>query len=68
MYSDPCAATLLVRLRALTRAIDELATESRDGLPAAEATARVARIWMLLEGLDPDLERSRARYGDHGSS
>jgi hypothetical protein len=61
---DPGAASLPARLGALARAIDELAADSRAGLTAGEATARVARIWMLLEGLDPDLDRSRERYGE----
>jgi len=55
----------MARLAALSLAIDELAADSRAGLAAGEATARVARIWMLLDGLDPDMDRCRARYGDH---
>jgi hypothetical protein len=53
----------VTRLGALARAIDELAADSRAGLPAADAAARVAGIWMRLEGLDPDLARCRERYG-----
>jgi hypothetical protein len=55
----------MARLGVLADTIDELAADSRAGLPASEATARVAQIWMLLEGLDPDLGRCRQRYGDH---
>jgi hypothetical protein len=59
---DPGAAPLYARISALVRAIDELAADSRDGLAAGEASARVAGIWVLLEGLDPDLDRCRERY------
>ena len=58
----------MARLGALSRAIDDLAADSRAGLAPGEATARVATIWMLLDGLDPDLDRCRARYGDHHAS
>ena len=61
---DP-AVPLVARLGALADAIDELAADSRAGLPAGEATVRIAQIWMLLEGLDPDLDRCRQRYGEH---
>jgi hypothetical protein len=60
---DPSAAQLVTRLGTLARAIDELAADSRAGLPAAEAATRVAGIWTLLEGLDPDLARCSERYG-----
>jgi hypothetical protein len=55
----------MARLSALAGAIDELAADSRAGLPLGEATVRIAQIWMLLEGLDPDLDRCSQRYGDH---
>jgi hypothetical protein len=50
------------RLARLTRAIDDLATEGLVGLPPDTWAERVAGIWALVEGLDPELARRRARY------
>lgn len=62
-HPDLCAAHLMARLGALAQAVDELAADSRAGLPPGEAASRIAGIWMLVEDLDPDLARCRARYG-----
>ena len=65
MCSNPePAVQLMARLGVLADAIDELGADSRAGLPLGEATVRIAQIWVLLEGLDPDLDRCRQRYGD----
>ncbi|GLY87855.1 hypothetical protein [Actinoallomurus iriomotensis] len=50
------------RLASLTRAIDDLAAEGLGGLPPDAWAERVAGIWALVEGLDPDVARRRARY------
>jgi len=46
----------------LIRAIDDLASANPGSLTAAELTGRVARVWMLVEDLDPDLARRAAGY------
>ncbi|HXA60445.1 MAG TPA: hypothetical protein VNW94_14905 [Streptosporangiaceae bacterium] len=50
------------RLARLTQAIDELATEGLTGLPPAAWAERVAGIWSLVEGLDPEIARRRTHY------
>ena len=50
------------RLASLTRAIDELAAEGLTGLPPEAWAERVAGIWTLVEGLDPEVARRRTRY------
>jgi hypothetical protein len=50
------------RLSRLTRAIDELATEGLSGLPPEAWAERIAGIWALVEGIDPELARRRACY------
>jgi hypothetical protein len=50
------------RLAGLTRAIDELAMDGLDGLPPEAWAERVAGIWALVEGLDPELARRRTLY------
>ena len=43
-------------------ATDRLAEDAAAGLPAAEMSARVAGIWVMLADLDPELARLRAAY------
>ena len=50
------------RLARLTRAIDDLAAEGLGGLPPDAWAERVAGIWALVEGLDPEMARRRACY------
>lgn len=50
------------RLTRLTRAIDDLAAEGLSGLPPEAWAERVAGIWTLVEGLDPEIARRRSRY------
>ncbi|MCW2890298.1 MAG: hypothetical protein QOE54_4985 [Streptosporangiaceae bacterium] len=50
------------RLARLTRAIDDLASEGLSGLPPEAWAERVAGIWSLVEGLDPEIARRRTRY------
>lgn len=51
------------RLARLTQALDDLAAERLAGLPTERLVERVAGIWSLVEGLDPEIARSRTRYG-----
>jgi hypothetical protein len=51
------------RLARLTQALDDLAAEGLAGLPTERLVERVAGIWSLVEGLDPEIARSRSRYG-----
>jgi len=53
-------------LAAINSAIDELAADSRAGLPAADLAARVAGIWTMLASLDPELARRRSGYEEGG--
>ncbi len=50
------------RLARLTQALDDLAAEGLAGLPAERLVERVAGIWSLVEGIDPEIARSRTRY------
>jgi hypothetical protein len=50
------------RLARLTKALDDLAAEGLAGLPPERLVERVAGIWSLVEGLDPEIARSRSRY------
>jgi hypothetical protein len=50
------------RLARLTRAIDDLASEGLSGLPPEAWAERVAGIWSLVEGLDPEIARRRTHY------
>jgi hypothetical protein len=48
------------RLARLTRAIDDLSAEGLRGLPPEAWAERVAGIWALVEGVDPEMARRRA--------
>lgn len=50
------------RLARLAQAIDDLATEGLVGLPPETLVERVAGIWSLVEGIDPEIARRRTRY------
>lgn len=52
------------RLTELTQAIDDLAATGMTGLPPAQLAERVARVWALVEGLDPELTHRRNAYTD----
>jgi hypothetical protein len=46
----------------LIQAIDDLASADPGSLTAAELAGRVARVWMLVRDLDPELSRRAAGY------
>jgi hypothetical protein len=50
------------RLARLAQAIDDLAAEGLVGLPPETLVERVAGIWSLVEGIDPEIARRRTRY------
>jgi len=50
------------RLARLSQAIDDLAAEGLVGLPPETLVERVAGIWSLVEGIDPEIARRRTRY------
>ncbi|MBO2437403.1 hypothetical protein ABT299_03455 [Spirillospora sp. NPDC000708] len=50
------------RMARLTQAIDDLAAEGLAGLPPETLVERVAGIWSLVEGIDPEIARRRTRY------
>ncbi|HEV7934962.1 MAG TPA: hypothetical protein VGP70_21965 [Actinomadura sp.] len=50
------------RLALLTKAIDDLASDGLTGLPPDTWAERVAGIWSLVEGLDPEIARRRTLY------
>jgi hypothetical protein len=50
------------RLARLTSAIEDLAADGLDGLPPEAWAERVAGIWSLVEGLDPEIARRRTYY------
>jgi hypothetical protein len=57
-------STDATRLAQLTQAIDDLAAMGWNGLPPEELAERVAEVWTLVEGLDPELTRRRSGYAD----
>jgi hypothetical protein len=62
MCSDGGPAAAADQVAELIRAIDDLAAANPAALTAAELTGRVARVWMLVGDLDPDLARRAAGY------
>jgi hypothetical protein len=50
----------------LARAIDDLAADSRDGAAQAHLAERIARLWVMLSELDPELAKRRSGYEQHG--
>ncbi|MGH3387582.1 MAG: hypothetical protein ACRDOO_01740 [Actinomadura sp.] len=50
------------RLARLTKAIDDLAADGLAGLPPETWVERVAGIWSLVEGIDPEIARRRTLY------
>lgn len=51
-----------VRLAQLTEAIEDLAEGGMADLPTQQLVERVAQVWALVEGLDPELTRHRCGY------
>jgi hypothetical protein len=62
MCSDGGSAEEEDQVAELIRAIDDLAAANPASLTAAELTGRVARVWMLVGELDPELARRAAGY------
>jgi hypothetical protein len=56
------------RLAQLTKAIDDLAADGLTGLPPGQMVERVARVWALVETLDPELARRRDGYADSSAA
>lgn len=52
------------RIARLTEAIDDLAAEGLGGLPQDALLERVAGIWSLVVGMDPEIARRRSGYAD----
>lgn len=50
------------RLARLTQAIDDLSAHGLAGLPPDVLAERVAQIFTLVEGIDPESARRRTRY------
>lgn len=50
------------QLARLAQAIDDLAAEGLGGLSPEVLAERVAGIWSLVEGIDPEIARRRTRY------
>jgi hypothetical protein len=46
----------------LTKAIDKLAADSRDGTTPPHLAERIARLWEMVSDLDPELAKRRAAY------
>ena len=51
-----------ITLDSLTKAIDELAADSRDGTASPQLAQRIAGLWAMVSDLDPELARRRAAY------
>jgi hypothetical protein len=66
LSSDPSSDE--ARLARLTEAIDDLAVAGMSGLPAAQLAERVAQVWALVEGLDPEIARHRTGYTDSNAT
>jgi hypothetical protein len=65
-YNSIVCSINVSALAAISSAIDELAADSRAGLPAADLATRVAGIWTMLASLDPELARRRSGYEEGG--
>jgi hypothetical protein len=50
------------RIARLTEAIDDLAAEGLSDLPPEALLQRVADIWALVAGIDPEIARRRSAY------
>ena len=61
-YDSNMCSTDGERIARLTQAIDDLAAEGLAGLPPEILVERVACIWSLVEGIDPEIARRRTRY------
>jgi hypothetical protein len=61
-YRSSVCSTPEPSLDDLTLAIDELAAASRDGATPGDLNERIARLWAMVAGLDPELTRRLARY------
>jgi hypothetical protein len=46
----------------LTRAIEDLAADCRDGGADSQLAERIARLWGMIADLDPELARRRSGY------
>jgi hypothetical protein len=58
-------STVSERLARIGQAIDELAADSRGTAPAVSLDDRLARIWLMVAELDPELARRVTDYGGH---
>jgi predicted AAA+ superfamily ATPase len=46
----------------LTRAIEDLAADCRDGAVDSQLAERIAGLWGMIADLDPELARRRSGY------
>ena len=46
----------------LTRAIEDLAADCRDGAVGSQLAERIAGLWGMIADLDPELARRRSGY------
>jgi hypothetical protein len=58
-------STVSERLARIGQAIDELAAETAGAAPAVSLDDRLARIWLMMAELDPELARRVTDYGGH---
>jgi hypothetical protein len=57
-------STVSERLARIRQAIDELAAETREAVaPVGALDDRLARIWLMMAELDPELARRVTDYG-----
>jgi hypothetical protein len=61
-YRSSVCSTQESPLGRLARAIDDLAADSRDGAAHDHLAERIARLWVMLGELDPELAKRRSRY------
>jgi hypothetical protein len=61
-YRSSVCSTPEPSLDDLTRAIDDLAAASRAGAAPENLSERIARLWGMVAGLDPQLARRLSRY------
>jgi hypothetical protein len=51
-------------IQGVAAAIDQLAADAKGGAEHHDLTARVARVWVMISDLDPELARRAQAYAD----
>jgi hypothetical protein len=61
-YHSPVRSNTGDEIGRIATAIDQLESDARNGMAAAELTTRIAGLWQMISALDPELARRAQRY------